>query len=269
MKLINYILVMIPVVSFFACENDLKPYDEKTDRLNFVYESTTKADTIINRTFFYDPETRVFDTVMLEVQTMGFVTNENRAFRLQQVVRDGDKDPQAEAGVHYVDFNDALVKDLYVIPAGQNKASVPVILKRDASMAKQAFTLRIRIAANENFEPGYANLQEKIITVADTLAKPSLWNEQFERYLGGKYGFEKHKFMIRATAGMGIKINDDFLRPMAQTKVDYSMTAYWYEFFSGKLFEENMARAAQGLGPLREAPEEGEVEGIEVEFNKY
>lgn len=268
MKLINYILAIIPVVSFLGCEDDLKPYDEKTDRLNFVYENT-RADTIIHRTFFYDLESRVFDTVMLEVKTMGFVVNENRTFALKQVVKDGDNTSQAEAGVHYVDFSDPLVKDLYIVPAGQNKVSIPVILKRDASMVKQAFTLRVRIASNENFEPGYADMQEKIITVTDTLAKPKLWNMYIVRYWGGEYGFEKHKFMIRATANMGIKIDDNFLRPMAQSKVDFSMTAYWYEFFSKKLEEENAERAARGLGPLREAPGEGEVEGRLVKFVKY
>lgn len=273
MKLINYILTIIPVISLLGCEKDLKPYNEETNRLNFVYEALYQADTLIRRTFFYDPETKIFDTVWLKVGTMGYVTNENRPFALKQVVNEGDNDPQAEAGVHYLAFDDPEVSEFYKIPAGQNKTSFPVILKRDASLKKQAYTLRIRIAANEYFQTGYSGLQEKIIVVADTLSRPELWNSHIVRYWGGEYGLEKHRFMIRATAGMGIIINDDFLRPMAVAKVDFSMTTYWYNFFTTKLAEENAERAKNGLGPLREAPDPVNhpeaPEGILVEFVKY
>lgn len=269
MKQIKYILAIISIISLFACEDDLNPYNEETNRLNFVFETRTKEDTLISRTFVYDLESKVLDTVWLKVSTMGYVVNENRKFALEQVVK--GEDPQAEAGIHYVDFNDPLVKDLYMIPAGQNEAIVPVILQRDTSLARREFALRIRIAENENFQSGYPDSQEKIIKIADILQEPKLWYPMGTYYFAGEYGIEKHKFMIRATAGMGIKINDEFFESLVGGKVDMSLTNYWFGFFTRKLAEENAERKKQGLDVLREAPNPvlWWLPGPEVKFTQY
>lgn len=83
MKKINkYILWLLPVFGLFACEDEMGVYNSPENRLNFIYEPFTMADTVIPRTFVYDVETRVFDTVWLEVETMGYVEDHERSFAL-------------------------------------------------------------------------------------------------------------------------------------------------------------------------------------------
>lgn len=163
------------------------------------------------------------------------------------------------------------MEGLYVIPAGKNEARVPVILKRDPSLKDKEVTLRIKIGSNENFEPGYPTLQEKVITITDLLTQPQYWNFYATYYFAGKYGKVKHQFMIDATADRGIKVNDDFFYSLVgdPSKVDMGLTDYWYYFFTRKLAEENARRAEDGLGPLREAPKPGETEGTLVRFSRY
>lgn len=268
-KIKNYILWLLPVFGLFACEDDIEVYNAPENRLNFVYEAYTMADTVIPRTFVYDLETKVLDTVWLEVETMGYVVDRDRPFKLEQVNK-GDG-AQAVAGVHYMAFDDPLVIDHYKIPAGKNEARFPIVLKRDTSLQTKEVTLCLRIGHNENFVSGYEIYQEKVITIADILVQPQYWNFYASYYFAGKYGKEKHLFMIGATADMGIKMNDDFFYSLVgnPNTVDMGMTDYWFYFFTRKLAEENAARAKRGLGPLREAPEAGETEGALVKFTRY
>ena len=69
-KMNKYILWLLPVFGLFACEDEMEVYNSPENRLNFIYEPYTMADTVIPRTFVYDVETRVFDTVWLEVETI-------------------------------------------------------------------------------------------------------------------------------------------------------------------------------------------------------
>lgn len=267
-KIKYYIILLFSLFSFSSCEKDMEVYHEKTNHLNFVYVKDTKVDTLISRTFIYDPEKKVLDTVWIEVETIGFIENRDRKFVLEQERKKNEEEKEAIAGVHYIAFDDPLVADLYYIPAGKNKAKVPVILKRDPSLKNEIVTLRFKIKKNENFEPGYSESQNKAISVTDILIEPIYWNIYAEWYFAGEYGKVKHQFMVNATEGMNIKINDDFFYSLVgdTQNMDYSVLDYWYYFFSRKLAEENLRRAKEGLGPLRESPEPGEEIGRLVEF---
>lgn len=268
-KISIYILWLLPVFGLFACEDDMDVYNSPEKRLNFVYEPYM-ADTVIPRTFVYDAATRVFDTVWLDIETMGFIEEHDRPFVLEQVEK-GDGE-QAVAGKHYIAFDDPLVAVHYKIPAGKNGARVPVVLKRDPSLKQQAVTLCIKIGHNEDFISGYDIYQKKVIVFSDMLEKPMHWNSLAVYYFAGKYGKVKHQFMIDATADMGIKINDDFFYSLIgnpDAGVDMGITDYWFNFFTRKLQEENAAREARGEEPLREAPKQGETKGVLVEFTQY
>lgn len=268
-KMNKYILWLLPVFGLFACEDEMEVYNSPENRLNFIYEPFTMADTVIPRTFVYDVETRVFDTVWLEVETMGYVEDHERSFALEQVKK--GEGEQAVAGKHYIAFDDPLVADYYKIPAGKNTVRFPIILKRDPSLKQQEVTLCVQIGHNENFIPGYEKYQKKIIRVADILMQPKYWDFYASYYFAGKYGKVKHQFMIDATADLGIKMNDDFFYSLVgnPNSVDMGMTDYWFYFFTRKLAAENEARAARGEEPLREAPEPGETEGALVRFTRY
>ena len=217
----------------------MEVYHEGIDRFNFIYEVWN--DTLLNRTFVFDDETRILDTVWVELATQGFVTDYDRSFVLEQVMGDTNA---AESGVHFIPFNDSQVTSHYVIPAGANEVKVPIVLKRDVSLK---------------------------ITVTDMLVQPKYWTMYASYYFAGKYGKVKHQFMIDATRHLGIKMNDDFFYSLVgdPNSVDMGMTDYWFYIFTYALEEENAKRAEQGLDVLREEPSAGNPEGEIVRFSRY
>ena len=262
----TYILSGLTVLIFFACEDKMEVYHEGIDRLNFIYEEWN--DTLLNRTFVFDDETRILDTVWVELATQGFVTDYDRSFVLEQVMGDTNA---AESGVHFIPFNDSQVTSHYVIPAGANEVKVPIVLKRDVSLKTRELSVRFRIGHNENFSSGYPRYQERVITVTDMLVQPKYWTMYASYYFAGKYGKVKHQFMIDATRHLGIKMNDDFFYSLVgdPNSVDMGMTDYWFYFFTYALEEENAKRAEQGLDVLREEPSAGNPEGEIVRFSRY
>lgn len=263
-KITNYILGLFPVFGLFACEQDMEVYSAPENRLNIKNKEMS-----ITRTFVYDEESRVLDTVWLELETMGFVVDYDRPFILEQVVADTNK--QAEAGVHFIALDDPLVAGHYKIPAGKSKANVPIVLKRDPSLRLEEVTLGLKIGVNEHFVSGYEPYRSYVIKTSDILVQPTHWDMYASYYFAGKYGEVKHRFMINVTAEMGITVDEDFFFSLVgdPSKVDMAMTDFWFYFFSEKLAEENAARAARGEGPLREAPGPGQTEGDLVKFTRY
>ena len=81
------------------------------------------ADTVIPRTFVYDVETRVFDTVWLEVETMGYVEDHERSFALEQVKK--GEGEQAVAGKHYI----ALMIRLLPIITKFQREKIPYVFR--------------------------------------------------------------------------------------------------------------------------------------------
>ena len=268
---IAYILKISSLLWMASCQMDLTPYSESVDRLDFVYEAgdwaEEEADSTINYTFAYLPQNWTVDTIWLEVETIGYVKDYDRSVTLKQIPAGGI---DAEAGVHYIAFSDGSISNHYVIPAGQVRASMPIVLKRDPSLQNATVRLKIAIEENQYFQPGTENRQTKVIVFSDVLLPLRRWavdgDPNILNYFG-EYGLVKHRFMIESTASMGVIINDAFLDDLFDlSSMDIGLITYWRGFFTEKLKAENARRAEQGLGPLREDPLPGEEVGKEVVF---
>lgn len=266
-KTTNYILWLLPVCFLFSCEENLEPYHETTNRLNFVFENFL-TDSTTYQSFVYYPQSKVYDTVLIEISTMGYVTDYDRPVSLRQIA---GPEPQAKAGKHYIAFDDPSVTGLYHIPAGQSKVKLPVILKRDPSLQEETVILTFTFAENEYFKPGYVTNVNRRISISDQLTKPEYWDNAEDYF--AYYGKVKHRFMIDAAAPLGVTIDDKFFYDLVGdwTNIDNSMTYFWNAYFTRELEKLNEARAAQNppLGPLREEPEPGETEGALVTFNLW
>lgn len=253
---------MIPLFFLLACEDSLKTYQEETNRLNFVFDSFI-TDSTTHFTFVYEPDKTTIDTIWVEVSTMGYVTDYDRPIMLRQIKG------TAEAGKHYIAFNDPSLADFYIIPAGKSKTKLPVIAKRDPSLKDTEVTLVFTFEENAWFKLGYTPNAIRKITITDQLAKPGTWNDWIDAYFGD-YGTVKHRFMIDAAVPIGTKIDIDFFYNLVGDKgyldFDMDLIDFWRNFFHNKLEEENAARALQNLDPLREEPAAGEIEGKFVEF---
>lgn len=230
-----------------SCEKDLPTYSYSQNMLNFAL--STMADTLQNHSFIYSKGSTV-DTVWVTVYTLGYVVNEDRPIELQQVLT-GTND--AQAGVHYVSFDDANLKKFYYIPANATRARIPIVLLKDASLTTQAYNLAFTFKTNDYFTTGYQQYSKITITVSNMLSKPKYWTSVCNYYFG-KYGTVRHQFMIDAS---GYKWDDDFLLNVLHTnstwEADQAYMAYFATFFKKKLTELNATREAQGLGKLAEA----------------
>jgi hypothetical protein len=259
----HLIYIALPLLLLACQEEEVPLYNEEASRLSFWYQNNY-ADSIVRYTFVYEPQETREDTVWIEVITSGFVTNYPRPVTLRQLESES---PRAVPGVHYVPFDDPRVASLLVIPAGAARASLPLIVTRDASLGEAEHTLLIGIVENDYFKPGFSNVREKLVTVSDILVKPAEWDNIIE-IVFTPYGTETHRFMIEV-APPDVIINGSFFNGWYDPYLigpDIGLIRYWCDYFETKLQEENARRAAQGLDVLREAPEGGQIVGRPLSF---
>ena len=250
-----------------ACEKDLELYSDPTSRLNFYYADAPMAKDFkaefasVNYSFVYGGDAITRDTIWMEVESMGFVADHDRAITLEQVDTAGVE--QAVAGRHYMAFNDPALAQYYVMPAGKARTKLPVVLLCDESLKEQTVVLKLSIKANENFQPGYDVLQTRSITFTDRLSMPNNWEKGYpypgmESYFPavsnylyysiGRWGQAKHQFLIDQT---GQKWDDDYIESLMTG--DSSYLAYLAQKLATRLAEVNAERQDQGLDVLREA----------------
>ena len=239
-----------------SCQQDLPLYSDEQARLNFFYEN--EADSVVPYSFIYNRGGSV-DTIWLSVSTMGFLGQADRTLRLRQVPT-GESD--AVAGVHYVDFSDDAYSPYFIVPAGEVRVSVPVIVLRDASLANGDVTLKVAFEATSDFVPGYPERGFKRILISDQLVKPTRWGGLMD-FIFGAYGRQKHLFMIQHST---FNWDDEFLRSIGVSLYyadDQAYLRYMCNKFARELRAENEKRVAAGLPVLSEA------DGTPVSFALY
>lgn len=256
-----------------SCSNDgLQLYDQKKGMLSFNAEESTST----TFTFMSRPESVTQDTVWFTVDLIGFASDRDRFFELEQILpkdsvsQDSVPKPDnnkpktitAEAGVHYVSFDSPEAKRIQRFPANAIQAKVPVILLRDTSLKTKEVTLRFKLKASDDFNIGYKEYQNRTVVFSDKLARPNLWITG-SRFLG-KYSRVKHNFMIVAS---GKPWDDAFMAKQGFVKQYYEVEFALQPFvrnqvnrIARKLKEENEARKARGEDVLRDE------DGDEVKF---
>jgi len=241
MKKIIYIMSLLAATLFItSCEKDLPVYDDDTCRINFKYDSQKmNSDFLETYSFVYHGDVQQ-DTVWVTVNTMGFLSDEDRYFELQQVET---KDTlNAVPGKHYVSFDD--MKQYYYIPAGANTATVPVVLLRDASLESDSYLLKFELKENDNFKKGYDRYSYRKILFSDQIAEPTGWKTYALFYYISPYTTALHRFIIDVT---GDTWDDNYITSACS---DSGFMYYIGGWLKNKLAEVNAERAAQGLDPL-------------------
>ncbi|MDR2130057.1 MAG: DUF4843 domain-containing protein [Odoribacteraceae bacterium] len=253
MKMLYYFIGTAAIALFTSCEKELEVYHAGAG-LNFYY--ATPGDTLVSYSFVYGPATTTRDTVWLEVETIGRLSNTERPVVIEQLLTGtGDALP----GVHYVPFDDASLRAAYTVPARQARARVPVILKRDASLQAQQVTLLARVAPTGEFpliNPGRNRVK---ILFSDQIEKPASWNESAYLFPFGVYGPAKHRFMIEQT---GEKWDDAYFNnvlgltkeaPYYNQNYDNAYCDYLVGVLRRALQAHNAERQARGEDVLKEA----------------
>ncbi|MDD2425909.1 MAG: DUF4843 domain-containing protein [Bacteroidales bacterium] len=238
-----------------SCEKELEVYNAG-EGLNFLYENA--GDTIRNYSFVYVSSTLVQDTIWLNVETIGPLSDKDRSFEFEQI-QTGSGD--AVSGTHYIPFNDTGLKNFYVIPSGKSKASVPVVLKRDVSLKTTVINLAIRIKSNETFKLFNPDRNRMTIVYTDQLSQPSCWAHYCTTYFG-EYGPVKHQWLIEQTKN---KWDDDYLSNVlgftsstvsqngTNSNYDSGYCDYLSQALTVRLDAYNADRISRGLDVLKEA----------------
>lgn len=231
------LLVLAALGGLCACEREYSLY-EGGDYLQFgpqesdIYRSSyVLADTTKSFTFVYENSEKLRDTVYFDLYAQGEQKDYDRSFVLTQETVPGEMN--AEAGVHYIGFDDPSVAGLYTIKAGVSHYLVPVVLLRDASLQEVTYVLKFKLESNENFQTGDTRLLWRKVYFSDLLIQPDKWDATMTKYYFGKYSKVKHRFMIDST---GQRWDDDFF---AEIRLDMGYVMYWKAKLKAALLEYN------------------------------
>lgn len=255
MKTIYHIIAgCFALLAMCGCEQELPVYDSTDCMLNFEYNQM-KTDTLINYSFKYVAEDVVEDTVWVKVTTMGFPADRNRSLELMQISA-GNGEEDAVAGKHYLSFDDTELNKKYYIPANAVETKIPIVVKKDESLATKSVSLKVTFKENEEFKLGYIERSTVKVVITDMLVRPNNWEDSPYSLMGhffGSYGPVKHKLMIDAT---GEKWDDTYLIKLGfdnPASVDQGYLMFLGRKIANRLQEVNDERAAEGLGRLTEA----------------
>jgi hypothetical protein len=261
-RLIFYTLIFLAVVCGSCKKADYLLYSD----IARVQLSDTAT---LSSTFVYEPATKTRDTVYIQVNAIGGVTDYDREIKLVQVpeynytyVRDPvrnqvtdtiktEKPYKAASGVQYVAMDDPSLKSMMVIKAHKVSALIPVVLLRDASLKSNSYRLRLEVVANSNFGLGELNSRARTIIFSDHLERFYSWrvdNTTAPAYLTfGKYSTGKHQFM-----GDVLKVHID--EQWYQAIVSMQAQTHYKNLLKDALntFNNNPANIASGIAPLRE-----------------
>jgi len=254
---------VIVAVALGACEKDLEVFDAGNG-LNFYY--TTESDTLLDYSFVYTFSSATKDTVWLDIETIGPLSEQDHPITIEQV-QTGTND--AVAGTHYVAFDDNSLQSYYMVPANKSIVSIPVVVLRDESLKQNPVNLLIRIKYDDYFKLGDPDRRTVQIVLSDKLSKPGNWAYYCTGYFG-EYGPVKHRWLIDQT---GNKWDDDYISNTlgftssdtwedgVNSNYDGDYCSYLSQALSIRLAEYNAARLAEGLEVLKEE------DGTTVSFN--
>ena len=262
------ILIISLCVAFccVACEESLPSYGTGWRGVQFVLNESSLNPNVYSYSFVGKEDNLNQDTVWLTVRPQGLLPEKSSRIKLEQyegqewiyvygndgLVTDSILRVipcQAEAGVHYVSFDDERMAKYLTLEPGELEKQIPVVVLRDESLRDTTYTLFFRIADSEDLMAGDEAHSNITLRIADCISRPSAWDNWF---FAGAWSRVRHEFMIRVT---GKEWDNTFITSL--TKDDRN---YYLYVFNRELKIENAKRAEQGLPPLRENPDDPNTE---------
>ncbi|MBR1400431.1 MAG: DUF4843 domain-containing protein [Prevotella sp.] len=249
---------MLGLALLTSCEQELEPYSHSDAYLNFRFfnaagKEMSNEDIAANTTVIDDPLLYSFkthgnvqsDTLWILAKTVGFVTDSDREYSLEQLMVDGADN--AVPGTDYVAFDSPEAKRIQVVKAGESLFRVPIVMLRNSGLSKKDAVLKVRFKANDNFKNGFTMMQTRVITFTDRLSKPTAWDGCNLNLIFGAYGDVKFQLMLDWS---GLSWSDEFITEMYNT--DKAYFDYLAKVFANRLAEENAKRQANGQDVYRE-----------------
>ncbi|MDR2130603.1 MAG: DUF4843 domain-containing protein [Odoribacteraceae bacterium] len=203
MKTRYFFIAALALVTLLpACrELELNAYEDDP-RLYFYRDvSASKQRDSISYSFFFQDDNVMRDTIYVEIRTMGFPAPVERPFRVAQ--SNAGRPAAAEAGVHFLSFDDSALQGFMRVAPGSISALVPVVLLRAPSLKTEKVRLEIEIVENDYFKPGIRENLKFLVKISDSAEKPASWSTW--EYFFKAWGPRKMQFL---TKYLGIDFNE-------------------------------------------------------------
>lgn len=262
MKSLIYFIIGIGLLTVGCSETDYLVYND-------MARVQLKDTMTVTYTFVYEPEWVTTDTIYIQINTIGGISDYNRVVKFEQIteyettyVRDEQTgeitdtikteiENKAVPGVHYLDFSDASLQKDMVVKANEAVALIPVVVFRDESLKENSYRLRLQLTKTNDFDLGERYAREVTIVLSDRLERFYSW--RVDTYLApafssfGKYSTGKHRFMVDVLNEM---IDENWYQAIvAQQAIEHYKNVL-KEALIG--FNNNPDNIASGAAPLRE-----------------
>ena len=227
MKHIPYILTACLFLLLGAsCENDGFYYqDEPRIRMEGPEEWTLDTDSL-TFSFVTSPESVTEQTMDVTLYVMGLTADYDRTAR-----------------VEVVDELTTATSDLYecpttvTIPAGENQATCPVVLKRADVLQETTVRLYIQVVASDDFAVGSAEQDHLLLKWNDILSQPNNWDELEEFF--GTYSDAKYRFMLNNAGVTEFDTDEMTLAELNNYKIMLTNAYNEYREAYGPILDEN------------------------------
>lgn len=167
-----------------SCENDGFYYqDEARVRLEGPAVWALGTDSLVY-SFSTEPDDIKENVMDIDVCVMGPVADHDRT---ANIVVDAAK---TTASTDQYSFPATVT-----IPAGKNKGTLPVTLKRDKTLEKKTVRLQIAVAQSSDFAIGVNEQNHFTLIWNDQISKPKNWNTLEEFF--GTFSIAKYRFMLQ------------------------------------------------------------------------
>lgn len=175
--------ILATTATFSSCENDGFYYqDEARVRLEGPEIWALGADSLIFSFVTYPNETSEY-VMNIDVCVMGNTANYDRTANITV-------NPQGTTA----DASQYSLPTTVTVPAGSNKGTLAVTLKRDASLQSKAVRLRLDVAQSSDFNVGVNEQNHFTLIWSDQISRPKNWDSLEEFF--GTYSDVKYRFML-------------------------------------------------------------------------
>ncbi|MCK9304352.1 MAG: DUF4843 domain-containing protein [Bacteroidales bacterium] len=199
-KAIKYSLSILAIIAgISSCQEKIVNKFEGESSLFFFRGSSNskgapQTDSVFY-SFFLTESTKNEDTVWVDIMLTGLPSESDRVIPVVQT--SAAEAGAAQAGVHYVAFDDPAFAKYLVLPANRVSVAFPVIVKRTPEMESSEFRLDMELTSNDHFIAGIKDRTKYSVKITAMAVKPALW-DVLNSYLSifGPWGQAKMKFII-------------------------------------------------------------------------
>ncbi len=199
-KAIKYSLLILTIITgISSCQEKIvNKFEGESSLFFFRGASNSKGapqtDSVFY-SFFLTESNKNEDTVWVDIMLTGLPSVTDRVLPVVQT--NTAEAGAAQAGIHYVAFDDPSYSKYLILPANRVSVALPVIVKRTPEMLTSEFRLDMEITTNEHFIAGIKDRTNYSVKITAMAVKPALWDVA-NSYLSifGPWGQAKMKFII-------------------------------------------------------------------------